>query len=190
MPIAFCWFGSYRWFPSIPRLQSSGRRQSSAGIARGFRAYWRWRSHNRVGRPRVSAELRKLIGEMSWANPYGQKIHPSPVTPPLDDNNAEARPVARDIEWAPHDECPYPEGTTGRCPSLGDFAQRENVRRIRSGPVVGSAHRREPPCKAHHFTRERGQKPRRARELRAWIYVSVTAVMILVVTAGFLWWTW
>jgi hypothetical protein len=36
MPIAFCWFGSYRWFPSIRRLQSSGRRQSSAGIARGW----------------------------------------------------------------------------------------------------------------------------------------------------------
>ncbi len=33
-----------------------------------FRAYWRWRSRNRVGRPRISAELRKLIGEMSRAN--------------------------------------------------------------------------------------------------------------------------
>jgi transposase InsO family protein len=34
----------------------------------GFRAYWRWRSRNRVGRPKVSIELRKLIGEMSCAN--------------------------------------------------------------------------------------------------------------------------
>jgi hypothetical protein len=34
----------------------------------GFRAYWRWRSRNRVGRPKVSAELRTLIGEMSRAN--------------------------------------------------------------------------------------------------------------------------
>jgi hypothetical protein len=34
----------------------------------GFRAYWRWRSPNRVGRPKVSAELRTLIGEMSRAN--------------------------------------------------------------------------------------------------------------------------
>ena len=31
-------------------------------------AYWRSRSGNRVGRPRISAELRKLIGEMSRAN--------------------------------------------------------------------------------------------------------------------------
>src|SRR6201999_2853470 len=35
----------------------------------GFRAYWRWRSRNPVGRPKVSAELRTLIGEMSRANP-------------------------------------------------------------------------------------------------------------------------
>src|SRR5881398_819134 len=34
----------------------------------GFRAYWRWRSRNRVGRPKVSIELRTLIGEMSCAN--------------------------------------------------------------------------------------------------------------------------
>jgi hypothetical protein len=35
----------------------------------GFRAYWRWRLRNPVGRPKVSAELRTLIGEMSRANP-------------------------------------------------------------------------------------------------------------------------
>src|SRR5260370_10529388 len=34
----------------------------------GFRAYWRWRSRTRVGRPKVSAERRTLIGEMSRAN--------------------------------------------------------------------------------------------------------------------------
>src|SRR5439155_25350373 len=34
----------------------------------GFRAYWRWRSRNRVGRPKVSMELRTLVGEMSRAN--------------------------------------------------------------------------------------------------------------------------
>jgi hypothetical protein len=34
----------------------------------GFRAYRCWRSRNRVGRPKVSAELRALIGEMSRAN--------------------------------------------------------------------------------------------------------------------------
>jgi hypothetical protein len=65
MPIAFCWFGSYRWFPSIRRLQSSGRRQSSAGIARGWGIFpvrqSRWQAEN-------LGQLRKLIGEMSRAN--------------------------------------------------------------------------------------------------------------------------
>jgi hypothetical protein len=38
----------------------------------GFRAYWGWRSRNRVGRPKVSPELRTLIGEMSGGAP---RIH-------------------------------------------------------------------------------------------------------------------
>jgi transposase InsO family protein len=41
----------------------------------GFRAYWRWRSRNRVGRPKVSAELRTLIGERSRANPLWGAPH-------------------------------------------------------------------------------------------------------------------
>jgi hypothetical protein len=41
----------------------------------GFRAYWRWRSRNHVGRPKVSAELRTLIGEMSRANPLWGAPH-------------------------------------------------------------------------------------------------------------------
>jgi hypothetical protein len=35
----------------------------------GFRAYWRWKSRPRGGRPRASAEVRELIREMSLANP-------------------------------------------------------------------------------------------------------------------------
>src|SRR5438552_14083962 len=35
----------------------------------GVRAYWRWKSRPRGGRPRASAEVRKLIREMSIANP-------------------------------------------------------------------------------------------------------------------------
>ena len=43
----------------------------------GFRSYWRWRSRNPVGRPKVSAELRRLIREMSGANPLwgAPRIH-------------------------------------------------------------------------------------------------------------------
>jgi hypothetical protein len=34
----------------------------------GFRAYWRWKSRPRGGRPRASAEVRALIREMSISN--------------------------------------------------------------------------------------------------------------------------
>jgi transposase InsO family protein len=35
----------------------------------GFRAYWRWKSRSRSGRPRTPAEIRLLIRDMSIANP-------------------------------------------------------------------------------------------------------------------------
>ena len=43
----------------------------------GFRAYWRWKSRPRVGRPTTSADVRQLIREMSVANPLwgAPRIH-------------------------------------------------------------------------------------------------------------------
>src|SRR5260370_29323039 len=43
----------------------------------GFRAYWRWKSRRRGGRPTVSPDIRKLIHEMSIANPLwgAPRIH-------------------------------------------------------------------------------------------------------------------
>jgi hypothetical protein len=35
----------------------------------GFRAYWRWKSRPRGGRPKTAADIRRLIREMSVANP-------------------------------------------------------------------------------------------------------------------------
>jgi hypothetical protein len=35
----------------------------------GFRAYWRWKSRNRSGRPRINRALRDLIQQMSRENP-------------------------------------------------------------------------------------------------------------------------
>ena len=35
----------------------------------GFRAYWRWKSRLRGGRPKIPLEIRRLIREMSLANP-------------------------------------------------------------------------------------------------------------------------
>jgi hypothetical protein len=59
----------YRWFPSILGAIAILRPETIIRWHReGFRTYWRSRSGNRVGRPRISAELRKLIGEMSRAN--------------------------------------------------------------------------------------------------------------------------
>src|SRR5271170_1437272 len=43
----------------------------------GFRSFWRWKSRRRGGRPTVPAEIRKLIREMSFANPLwgAPRIH-------------------------------------------------------------------------------------------------------------------
>src|SRR5260370_38404386 len=43
----------------------------------GFRSYWRWKSRPRAGRPTVPLEIRRLIREMSIANPLwgAPRIH-------------------------------------------------------------------------------------------------------------------
>jgi|SRR6478752_3220582 len=43
----------------------------------GFRSYWRWESRRRCGRPTVSLDIRRLIREMSLANPLwgAPRIH-------------------------------------------------------------------------------------------------------------------
>ncbi len=44
---------------------------------RGFKAFWRWRSRGRPGRPRIPREVRDLIREISLANPLwgAPRIH-------------------------------------------------------------------------------------------------------------------
>ena len=43
----------------------------------GFRAYWRWKSRGRLGRPRVSRELRELIQPDEQGEPIvGRATHP------------------------------------------------------------------------------------------------------------------
>jgi hypothetical protein len=43
----------------------------------GFRAYWRWKSRPRGGRPTTPADIRQLIRDMSVANPLwgAPRIH-------------------------------------------------------------------------------------------------------------------
>ena len=44
---------------------------------RGFRAYWRWKSRRRGGRPRINREIRDLVRQMSGENPLwgAPRIH-------------------------------------------------------------------------------------------------------------------
>jgi hypothetical protein len=49
----FVWL--YRWFPSILGAIAIVRPETIIRWHRaGFRLYWRWRSRNRIGRPKVS----------------------------------------------------------------------------------------------------------------------------------------
>ncbi len=75
IPIGFCLFG-YHLFPSVLSAVAIVRQESIIRWRRaGFRAYWCWRSRNHVGRPKISAELRTLIGEMSRATPLWGAPH-------------------------------------------------------------------------------------------------------------------
>ena len=65
--LLFVWL--YRWFPSVLSAIAILRPETIIRWHRaGFQSYWRRRSRTPVGRPRISAELRNLIGAMSRAN--------------------------------------------------------------------------------------------------------------------------
>ena len=68
----------YRWFPSMLQVVEIIRPETLIRWHRtGFRSYWRWKSRNRGGRPRIDTELRALIGQMSLENPLwgAPRIH-------------------------------------------------------------------------------------------------------------------
>jgi hypothetical protein len=71
----FVWL--YRWFPSVLGAIAIVRPETVVRWHRaGFRAYWRWRSRNRVGRPKVSIELRTLIWRDELRKPtLGRTTH-------------------------------------------------------------------------------------------------------------------
>jgi transposase InsO family protein len=59
----------YRWFPSILKAMTIIRPETLVRWHRaGFRRYWRWKSRNLGGRPRIDAGLRALIRRMSVEN--------------------------------------------------------------------------------------------------------------------------
>lgn len=62
--------GVCRLFPKMYDAQAIVRPDTVIRRRRaGFRSYWRWKSRRRCGRGAVPAEIRRLIREMSIANP-------------------------------------------------------------------------------------------------------------------------
>src|SRR6266852_3159869 len=64
--------GLYRLFPNVRGALAIVNPDTA-----GFRAYWRWKSRTRRGRPKVPPEIRQLIRDMSLANPLwgAPRIH-------------------------------------------------------------------------------------------------------------------
>ena len=70
--------GLYRLFPKICGALAIVKPDTLVRWHRaGFRSYWRWKSRRRGGRPIVPVEIRRLIREMSIANPLwgAPRIH-------------------------------------------------------------------------------------------------------------------
>src|ERR1700723_2038858 len=62
--------GLYRLAPKVLGALANVKPETVIKWRRaGFRSYWRWKSRRRGGRPTVAPEIRKLIREMSIANP-------------------------------------------------------------------------------------------------------------------------
>jgi hypothetical protein len=65
--LIFVWM--YRLFPSILNAITVVKPETVIRWhQRGFRAYWRWKSRRRGGRPRIDREIRDLIRQMSKEN--------------------------------------------------------------------------------------------------------------------------
>src|SRR5260370_40931903 len=65
--LLFVWL--YRLFPSVLNAVTIIQPETIIRWARtGFRAFWRWKSRSRGGRPKIPGEIRRLIREMSLAN--------------------------------------------------------------------------------------------------------------------------
>src|SRR5262245_35273903 len=68
----------YRLFPSLPDASIIFKPETLLRWHRtGFRLFWRWKSRRQVGRPAVSAEIRRLVRRISRENPLwgAPRIH-------------------------------------------------------------------------------------------------------------------
>ena len=65
--LAFAWL--YRLCPAVVDAVAIVRPETLIRWhRRGFKAFWRWKSRSRGGRPAIPREIRELIREMSRAN--------------------------------------------------------------------------------------------------------------------------
>ena len=74
--LLFVWL--YRLWPGVLRSLTLLRPETVVRWHRaGFRAYWRWKSQGRAGRPTIDKNVRHLIREVSLANPLwgAPRIH-------------------------------------------------------------------------------------------------------------------
>src|SRR5258708_4493927 len=74
--LIFVWL--YRFFPSILNAITGVKPETVIRWHRcGFRAYWRWKSRRRGGRPKIDRQIRDLIRRMSRENPLwgAPRIH-------------------------------------------------------------------------------------------------------------------
>jgi hypothetical protein len=74
--LLFVWL--YRLYPSIPDAITIVEPETVIRWhRRGFRAYWRWKSRRRGGRPRINRDIRDLIRQMNRENPLwgAPRIH-------------------------------------------------------------------------------------------------------------------
>src|SRR5258705_6041538 len=66
--------GLYRLFPKMCDALAVVKPDTLVRWHRaGFRSYWRWKSRRRGGRPIVPVKIRRLIREMSIANPLWER---------------------------------------------------------------------------------------------------------------------
>jgi transposase InsO family protein len=70
--------GLYRLVPAVLEAVAIVRPETIVRWHRaGFRTFWRWKSRSRVGRPQIPLDIRRLIREISLANPLwgAPRIH-------------------------------------------------------------------------------------------------------------------
>ena len=67
--IACSWFSCIDGFHRSSRPSRSSAPRPSCWHRAGFRRYWRWKSRPLGGRPKIAADLRALIRQMSAENP-------------------------------------------------------------------------------------------------------------------------